>query len=169
MSIMVAMGRGASVGVLFKNAEAIERLCRVDTLVIDKTRTLTEGKPQLTHAVAVDGVSESDLLRWVASVERHSEHPLGAALLAAASARELELAPVQGFESSAGKGVSARVEGRQLLPDQKSDVIERLQREGRIVAMAGDGINDAGARRAKFCNDPRNANSLLTSTSSDFF
>jgi P-type Cu+ transporter len=241
MSIMVATGKGASVGVLFKNAEAIEVLRKVDTLVIDKTGTLTEGKPKLTKIIAAPGVDEAALLRWTASIERQSEHPLGAAIMAATKDRGLELSAVTSFDSTTGQGVRGIVEKRQIavgnralldsigaapgtladeaealrqegqtvifvavdgkaagilaiadpikestpeairslhgeglrivmltgdthataeavakrlgideviadvLPDQKADAIKRLQKEGRIVAMAGDGINDAPA------------------------
>jgi len=241
MSIMVATGKGASVGVLFRNAEAIEVLRKVDTLVVDKTGTLTEGKPRLTRALAASGYDESELLRWTASIERQSEHPLGAAVIAAAKERSIELLAVSSFSSITGKGVQGVVDGRQVavgnralldsigadtgdlarqadewrndgqtvifvtvdghaagllaiadqvkestpeairllhdeglrivmltgdtrvtaeavakrlgideiiadvLPDQKADAIKRLQSEGRVVAMAGDGINDAPA------------------------
>jgi len=241
MSILVSTGLGASAGVLFKNAEALELLSRVDTLVVDKTGTLTEGKPRLTRLVANPGVEEEALLRWAASVEAQSEHPLARALLDAASERQIQLAPLTGFASLTGRGIQGTVEGalvavgnralleaqsaelgalaelaakleaqgqtvvfvtragmtagmlaisdpikastpaalralradglrivmltgdarataeavaRELdiseviagvLPDQKAHEIRRLQGEGRIVAMAGDGINDAPA------------------------
>jgi len=241
MSIMVAMGKGASVGVLFKNAEAIEILRKVDTLVVDKTGTLTEGTPKLTRIITASCVDEAALLRWTASIERQSEHPLGTAIIAAAKDRGLELSAVTSFDSTTGQGVRGIVEERQIavgnrawldsigadpgtladqadglrkegqtvifvavdgkaagilaiadpikestpeairllhgeglrivmltgdtratadavakrlgideviadvLPDQKADAIKRLQKEGRVVAMAGDGINDAPA------------------------
>src|SRR5690606_22645378 len=91
MSIMVAMGKGASMGVLFKNAEAIEVLRKVDTLVVDKTGTLTEGKPQLVSITPADGIEEADLLRLAASLERGSEHPLAAAIVRGADARDMAL------------------------------------------------------------------------------
>lgn len=238
MSIMVATGKGANHGVLFKNAEALETLRDVDTLVVDKTGTLTEGKPTLVTVEAVGSTDEAELLRLVASLERASEHPLAAALVAGAEARDLSLASPADFESITGKGVRGTVEGRQVavgnaaliesatgdledraanlrddgqtvmfvaldgepagllgvadpikessaeavkalqregvrvimltgdnartarvvaealgideveaevLPEQKQQAVERLQGEGRKVAMAGDGINDAPA------------------------
>ncbi|MBV8407424.1 MAG: heavy metal translocating P-type ATPase [Alphaproteobacteria bacterium] len=244
MSIMVGVGRGAQAGVLIKNAEALERMERVDTLVVDKTGTLTEGRPKLVSVAAAAGSSEDEVLRLAASVEKASEHPLAAAIVAAAAERKLALGDVAEFDSPTGKGVLGRVDGRMLvlgnprflaeqgidtaaltanaerlrgegatvvflasdgraagllaiadpikdstpaalqalagekvrvvmltgdnrttaeavarrlgiaeieaevLPDQKGAVIEKLRREGRIVAMAGDGVNDAPALAA---------------------
>jgi Cu+-exporting ATPase len=113
MSIMVGTGRGARAGVLFKNAEALELLERVDTLVVDKTGTLTEGKPKLVSLV-VEGGDENELLRLAASLEQSSEHPLARAIVAAAHARGLALLPVERFESITGQGVAGIVNGRRV-------------------------------------------------------
>jgi Cu+-exporting ATPase len=112
MSIMVGTGRGAGAGVLIKNAEALEVLEKVDTLVVDKTGTITEGKPKLVAVVPSAGVEESTLIRLAASLERASEHPLAAAIAAGAAERGLELAPVGEFQSATGRGVQGAVEGR---------------------------------------------------------
>ncbi|MBA3357050.1 MAG: heavy metal translocating P-type ATPase, partial [Pyrinomonadaceae bacterium] len=111
MSIMVATGKGAQAGVLFKNAEAIEVLRDVDTLVVDKTGTLTEGKPKLVTVAPTAGVNERDLLRFAASLERGSEHPLAAAIVSGAQERGVEVVNTQSFESVTGKGVKGQVDG----------------------------------------------------------
>lgn len=114
MAIMVGTGRGASEGILIRNAEALEVMAKVDTLVIDKTGTLTEGKPKLTTVVAAEGIAENDLLRMVASLERASEHPLAAAILAGARDRGLILGDVTGFTSMTGKGVRGTFAGKAI-------------------------------------------------------
>jgi Cu+-exporting ATPase len=114
MAIMVGTGVGAKMGVLIRNAEALELLARVDTLVVDKTGTLTEGRPQLTSIEPADGWGEADVLRLASAVERGSEHPLAAAIVSAAEARRIAIPPVSDFQSTTGMGVGGRVEGRAL-------------------------------------------------------
>jgi Cu+-exporting ATPase len=143
MSIMVGVGRGAAAGVLVKSAEALQRLASVDTLVFDKTGTLTQGRPALTAIEAAPGVAEADLLRLAAAVERASEHPLGDAIVQAASARGLAAPDAADFVSTAGKGVSARVEGRDVAvggPKLMADAgIDLAPLAARAEALRSDG------------------------------
>ena len=182
MSIMVATGLGATRGVLFRDAAAIENFRKIDTLIIDKTGTLTEGRPAFDRAVPAPGFSADEVLRLAASLDQGSEHPLAETIVRAARERGLVLDKPENFESGSGIGVRGQVGGRQLAlgnttlmqqigvsvdgltttqavagrlgidevhgevkPADKLILVGRLQQEGRIVAMAGDGINDAPA------------------------
>jgi Cu+-exporting ATPase len=149
MSIMVGVGRGAGAGVLIKNAEALERFEKVNTLVVDKTGTLTEGKPRVTSVIPIDGFEADELLRLAASLERGSEHPLASAILEAAKEKRLTLGEVQDFNAPTGKGVTGRVGGKsvalgnaRLLADLGIDAgllterAERLRAEGATVILA---------------------------------
>src|SRR5262249_690622 len=114
MSIMVGVGRGAHAGVLIKNAEALERMEKIDTLVVDKTGTLTEGKPKVVAVAPAEGIDEATLLSFAASVERASQHPPAAAIGAAADQRKIETARVMGFASPTGKGAIGMVDRRRV-------------------------------------------------------
>ncbi|RZV37507.1 MAG: copper-translocating P-type ATPase [Candidatus Acidulodesulfobacterium acidiphilum] len=153
MSIMVATGKGATGGVLFKNAEAIEIMRKVDTLVVDKTGTLTVGKPKLAEVFAANGFDEKEILYFASSIEKGSEHPLAAAIVAGAVEKEINPGKMESFESFTGKGVTGRIEGRSvalgnrlLLDDLKIDhenldlKAEEMRREGKTAMfMAVDG------------------------------
>jgi len=138
MSIMVATGRGASAGVLIKNAEALETLERVDTVVVDKTGTLTQGRPELSSVIAVQDWTEAELLHLAASLERASEHPLAAAVVAAATAQGLTPAAVSDFRSLSGKGVIGLVAGHQVAVGSRALLEELGVPEGELVAPAQD-------------------------------
>jgi Cu+-exporting ATPase len=150
MSIMVGVGRGAQAGVLIKNAEALEHMEKVNTLVVDKTGTLTEGKPAVTSVVPAAGFTEAEVLRLAASVERASEHPLALAIVAAADARGLATLPVSDFDSPVGRGALGMVDGKRIvlgnarfLSEQKIDAAplasaaESLRGEGATAIFAG--------------------------------
>src|SRR5262249_35326700 len=153
MSIMVGTGRGALAGVLIRNAEALETLEKVETLVVNKTGTLTEGKPKLTAVIPAGGLDEGELLRLSAALERASEHPLARAVVAGAEERRLPLGSVSDFQSVTGKGVSGTVEGRwvtigntSLIEDLGIDLqnvaprADELRREGQtVIFVAVDG------------------------------
>lgn len=153
MSIMVGVGRGAGLGVLIKNAEALERFEKVDTLVVDKTGTLTEGRPKVTAIIPRDGISETELLQTAATLERSSEHPLALAIVNAAIEREIQLGDAQDFDSPVGKGVTGVVNGKKLIlgshrimEESSVDVssvtaqAEELRNEGAtVIFMAADG------------------------------
>ena len=147
MSIMVGIGRGAREGVLVKNAEVLERLEKVDTVVVDKTGTLTAGRPSLTECIPLPSMTEADLLRYAASVEQNSEHPLARAIVAGAAARNLAVPAVANFDSVTGGGAHGSVEGREVLVGKRGWLAEEgvadlaaldaraeaLQRQGRTV------------------------------------
>ena len=135
MSVMVGLGRGAQFGVLIKNAEVLERLERVDTLIVDKTGTLTEGKPKIVAVRSSTGLTDADLIRLTASLERSSEHPLAAAIVTAATDRGLSLSPAEDFNALSGKGVIGSVDKR------------------KIVVGNGRMMNDAGVDPAIFEKD----------------
>jgi Cu+-exporting ATPase len=136
MSIMVATGKGATAGVLFKNAEAIEVMRQVDTLVVDKTGTLTEGKPRLMAIAPADQREEREVLRLAASLERGSEHPLAAAIVAGAAERKIELDHVDGFASHTGKGVTGKVDGRAVALGNRALLEELHVEPGPLAARA---------------------------------
>jgi Cu+-exporting ATPase len=148
MSIMVGVGRGAGVGVLIKNAEALEHMEKVDTLVVDKTGTLTEGRPAVTQVVPAAGFDEVELLRLAASVERASEHPLALAIVEAAKARGVAVAEVSDFDSPTGRGALGTVEGRRIvlgnarfLADEgvatEAEQADALRRDGATAIFIG--------------------------------
>ncbi len=157
MAIMVGTGRGAGAGILIRNAEALETFARVDTLIVDKTGTLTQGKPTLDSVIPQPGISETELLHLVASLERSSEHPLAAAIVKGAEASKLTLTDVQGFSSATGKGVQGTVSGRQIAvgnaalfrdlsidPAPLLTQAEALRNEGQTVMMVAADGNLAG-------------------------
>jgi Cu+-exporting ATPase len=157
MAIMVGTGRGAGEGVLISNAEALEILEKVDTLVVDKTGTLTLGKPKLTDLIPVEGVKETELLQAAASLEKASEHPLATAILAAAKEKNIELVAIEGFQSAIGKGVRGALGGKQIAignaalmadlgssPQSLQTKAEALQKEGRTVMYIAMGGKFAG-------------------------
>jgi Cu+-exporting ATPase len=145
MSIMVGVGRGAQAGVLIKNADALEHMEKVDTLVIDKTGTLTEGKPAVTAIVAAPGFTEADILRLAASVERSSEHPLAVAIVRAAQERGLAIAPVSGFDSPTGKGALGAVEGHNVVLGNAAFLREHGVDSSPLLAEKADKLREDGA------------------------
>jgi P-type Cu+ transporter len=154
MAIMVAVGRGARSGVLIRNAQALERMDRIDTLLVDKTGTLTEGRPRVVATIAAQGFDEAQVLRLAASIEQGSEHPLGSAILAAARERRLALAPVANFNARSGKGVTGEIDSHRVVlgnevmlaennidPGALEVEAERQRRDGATAIFLGlDGI-----------------------------
>ncbi|HZW50512.1 MAG TPA: heavy metal translocating P-type ATPase, partial [Rudaea sp.] len=154
MSIMVGVGRGAQEGVLIKNAEALERMERVDTLVVDKTGTLTEGKPKVVAIVAAAGFEESEILRLAASVERASEHPLADAIVRSARARNLDLSKVEEFDSPTGKGATGKVDGKTVLLGN-SNFLTSLGIETRSLSKQAENLRGEGATVVNIAIDER--------------
>jgi Cu+-exporting ATPase len=157
MSIMVGTGRGAQAGVLIRNAQALERMEKIDTLVVDKTGTLTEGKPRVTCVVPAPGFSESQVLRLAASLEAGSEHPLAAAILRGAKERGIEVPGIADFNAVTGKGVEGKLDGRRValgslryaeslaaVPQALRDEADALRRNGETVVFLVDGSQVAG-------------------------
>ncbi len=158
MSIMVGVGRGAKEGILIKNAEVLENMKKVDTLIVDKTGTLTEGKPKLTKTIVVNGFDETELLRMAASVEQNSEHPLASSIVRAAKSSDIKIPAVQDFESITAAGVMGKVEEQRVLigkpsfltdngisgVDQLIAQAEELQTQGNTVMFVGIGDKAAG-------------------------
>ena len=164
MSIMVGVGRGAQAGVLIKNAEALERMEKIDTLVVDKTGTLTEGKPKVVAIVPAAGFEEGEILRLAASVEQASEHPLADAIVRAARERSLAPSKVEDFDSPTGKGAIGMVDGKRIALGNAKYLAsigaetaaldaesERLRGEGAtVINVAVDGdVDDGGAVAAQ--------------------
>ncbi len=158
MSIMVGVGRGASEGILVRNAEVLETLAKVDLIVVDKTGTLTEGRPKLTECVSANDMQEADLIRFAAGVEQRSEHPLARAVVEGARERGIALTKVDAFESITGGGVQGTIDGQSVLVGQRSFLSDRtvgdlesldtraeeLQRQGRTVMFVAIGGRLAG-------------------------
>jgi P-type Cu+ transporter len=144
MSIMVGVGRGAQMGLLVKNAEALERLEKVDTLIVDKTGTLTEGKPAVSEIRTLKGFAEDDVLRLAASVEQSSEHPIASAIVAAAKDRSLALSPVTSFGAPAGKGAIGTVEGKRVALGS-SKFLQELKVDTKLLDEAADSFRRLGA------------------------
>ena len=157
MSIMVGTGRGAQAGVLIRNAEALERMEKIDTLIVDKTGTLTEGKPKLSSVIAAEGIDDGALVKLAASIERGSEHPLAAAILEGAKSRGIDPDEVQNFNAVTGKGVTATVAGKRValgnldlaeslaaVPPEYRERADTLRRNGETVVFLVDGGRFAG-------------------------
>ncbi len=152
MAIMVGVGRGATSGVLIKDAAALETLEKVDTIVVDKTGTLTEGKPRVVSVVGTDGVTDVDVLKLAASLERGSEHPLAAAIVEAAEARSISLAAAEDFRSVTGKGVTGRVETREVALGNAA-LLQDLGVDGGALTERADALRQDGQTVMFVCVD----------------
>ena len=156
MSIMVGVGRGAQSGVLIKNAEALERMEKIDTLVVDKTGTLTEGKPKVTAIRTVPGIDETELLKLAASLEQASEHPLGAAIVAAARERNIALATASDFSAPSGKGVTGSIEGHSVVIGN-AKILETAGISASLLSPDADNLRADGATAIYIAIDGRAA------------
>jgi Cu+-exporting ATPase len=143
MAIMVGTGRGAQEGVLVKNAEALQAMEKVDTLVVDKTGTLTEGRPRVVAVVAAQGFGETEVVRLAASLERGSEHPLAAAVMRCAEERGAALADIEGFESVTGKGIKGRAEGHEVVVGNRR-LLEEMQIDAGALAEQAEALRGEG-------------------------
>jgi Cu+-exporting ATPase len=159
MSIMVGVGRGAQAGVLIKNAEALERLEKVDTLLVDKTGTLTEGKPKVASIATLGDLSEDELLALAAAIERQSQHPLAAAIVAAATGRGLAIAEAKDFDAPSGKGVIGTVDGRRVAIGKTAWLTE-LGVETSALESAAEAARRDGATAVLVAVDGKAAGSI---------
>ena len=162
MSIMVATGRGATQGVLFRDAAAIEKLCKVDTLLVDKTGTLTEGRPAFERAVAVNGFTDDEVLRLAASLDQGAEHPLATAIVAAANARELVLDKVAQFDSASGIGVQGELAGKKLALGNAT-LMQQLGVDTALLAAGAEALRAQGASVMHLAVDGKLAGLLAVS------
>jgi Cu+-exporting ATPase len=162
MSIMVATGRGATHGALFRDAAAIENLCKVDTLIVDKTGTLTEGKPAFERALGVDGFSDDELLRLAASLDQGSEHPLAAVIVSAARERKLELEKAEQFDSASGIGVKGVVGGKSLAIGNPA-LMQQLDIDVTSLASQAEELRGQGASVMHLAVDGKLAGLLAVS------
>lgn len=144
MSIMVGVGRGAHEGILIKDAEVLERLEGINTIIVDKTGTLTEGRPRLTEIVSAEGFTEEELLRLAGSVEQYSEHPLASAVMTGAKERQIQLANVKDFESVTGGGVHGNIDGQQVLVGKRSLLMERGTQGLNALDERAEGLQEEG-------------------------
>jgi Cu+-exporting ATPase len=154
MSIMVGTGRGAGQGILVRNAEALETLEKVNTLVVDKTGTLTEGKPRLSTVIAAEGFDETQLLQAIASLEKASEHPLAAAILAGAKEKKIELLPVASFASITGKGVTGTLQGKKIAAGNAS-LMHDLGASSQAMELEAEALRQAGQTVMFLASDGR--------------
>ena len=164
MAIMVGTGRGAAAGILIRNAEALETFGKVDTLIVDKTGTLTEGKPALDSVMPQPGITESELLQLAASLERSSEHPLAAALVKGAEAKKLPLFAVEGFSSTTGKGVTGTILGKQVVAGN-AELFRELEIDPAPLLTQAEQLRKAGQTVMLIAADGRAAGLISVSDS----